>query len=117
ETDDMRPGLGWSGLEHLQEFVRQGGLLITSNDTANFAVTFGFTPGVSIGASARLKVTGSALRSKIVDGASPILYGYRDNFAIFASNPPILNVSNMAGGGGGGRRGGAEGSERPTGRG
>jgi hypothetical protein len=38
ETDDMRPGLGWAGLEHLQEFVRQGGLPITANDTTNFAV-------------------------------------------------------------------------------
>src|ERR1039457_45382 len=47
ETDDMRPGLGWAGLEHLQEFVRKGGLLIAANDTANFAVTFAFTPGVS----------------------------------------------------------------------
>jgi hypothetical protein len=116
ETDDMRPGLGWNGLEHLQEFVRKGGLLITANDTTNFAVTFGFTPGVTIGNSARLKVTGSALRSKMVDAASPIVYGYRDNLAIFASNPPIFSVTNMIGGGGG-RRGGPEERERPTGRG
>ena len=27
-TDDMRPGLGWSGLVHLEQFVRQGGVLI-----------------------------------------------------------------------------------------
>ena len=100
----MRPGLGWTGLEHLQEFVRKGGLLITANDTTNFAVTFGFTPGVSIAPAQRLKVTGSALRSKMVDAASPIVYGYSDNLAIFASNPPVFNVSNMAGGGGGGRR-------------
>jgi len=117
ETGDMRPGLGWNGLEHLQEFVRKGGLLITASDTANFAVTFGFTPGVSISPAARLKVTGSALRSKIVDHASPILYGYNDNLAIFASNPPVFGISNMMGGGGGGRRGGPEERERPTGRG
>jgi len=117
ETDDMRPGLGWAGLDRLQEFVRQGGLLITANDTTNFAVTFGFTPGVSIGAPRNLKVTGSALRSKMVDATSPIAYGYSDNLAIFASNPPIFSVSNLAGGGGGGGRGGAGGSERPTGRG
>ncbi|HWZ33916.1 MAG TPA: M14 family zinc carboxypeptidase [Bryobacteraceae bacterium] len=118
ETDDMRPGLGWGGLQHLQDFVAKGGLLITANDTTNFAVAFGFTPGVSIGAGQRLKVTGSALRSKIVDGASPILYGFSDNLAIFASNPPIFNLSNMAGGGGGGRGGrGPEERERPTGRG
>jgi hypothetical protein len=119
ETDDMRPGLGWTGLDHLQDFVRKGGLLITANDTTNFAVTFGFAPGVSISAGQRLKVTGSALRSKMVDAASPIAYGFNDNLSIFASNPPILNVSNMAGGGGRGGRGGADGPgrERPTGRG
>src|ERR1019366_6017817 len=117
ETDDMRPGLGWAGLEHLQEVVRKGGLLITANDTANFAVAFGFTPGATIGATTRLKVTGSALRSKMVDAASPIVYGYRDNLAIFASNPPVFGLTNMAGGGGGRRPGAPEERERPTGRG
>ena len=117
ETDDMRPGLGWEGLANLQEFVQKGGVFITANDTANFAVAFGFTPGVSIAPTQRLKVTGSAVRSKVVDAASPILYGYGDNFSIFASNPPVFNVSNIAGGMGGGRRGGAEERERPTGRG
>ncbi len=117
ETDDMRPGLGWGGLDRLQEFVGKGGLLITANDTANFAVAFGFTPGVSIAPAARLKVTGSALRSKTVDAASPIVYGYTDNLAIFASNPPVFNVTSMAGGAGGGRRAGPEERERPTGRG
>jgi hypothetical protein len=116
ETDDMRPGLGYSGLDHLHDFVRKGGLLITANDTTNFAVTFGFTPGVSISPATRLKVTGSALRSKMVDAASPIVYGYNDNLAIFASNPPIFGVTNIVGGGGG-RRGGVDERERPTGRG
>ncbi len=115
QTDDMRPGLGWSGLDHLQKFVQAGGVLIAANDTANFAVDFGFTPGVSIAAAQRLKVTGSALRSKMVDAASPIVYGYNDNLAIFASNPPVFNLSNMAGGGGGRR--GPETPERATGRG
>ncbi|MFN7994070.1 MAG: M14 family zinc carboxypeptidase [Bryobacteraceae bacterium] len=98
-TEDIRPGLGWDGLQHLQEFVRQGGLLITADDTANFAVTFGFVPGVSVAAAQKLKVTGSALRSKMVDMASPIAYGYADNSALFASSPPIFNISNLVGGG------------------
>jgi hypothetical protein len=116
ETDDMRPGLGWGGLDRLQQFVRKGGLLIAASDTANFAVTFGFTPGVTIGSAGSLKVTGSALRSKTVDAASPILYGYGDNLAIFASNPPVFNLSNMVGGGGPRRRP-SEDKQRPTGRG
>ena len=117
ETDDMRPGLGWTGLDRLQEFVRTGGLMITASDTPNFAVAFGFTPGVGIAPAARLKVTGSALRSKTVDAASPIVYGYTDNLAIFASNPPVFTLSNMAGGGGGGRRNPTEEHQRATGRG
>jgi hypothetical protein len=116
-TDDIRPGLGWDGLQHIQDFVRQGGLLITAADTDNFAVTFGLTPGVSIGTSQRLKATGSVLRTKQVDAASPIAYGYSDNLAAYAMNPPIFNLSNTAGGGGRGGRGGPEGRERPTGRG
>jgi hypothetical protein len=115
ETDDMRPGLTWAGVENLQNFVRRGGLLITANDTVNFAISLGFGQGVSIQSPQRLRVTGSVLRSKIVDGASPILYGYNDSFSIFCANGPILNVSNVVGGRGG-RRGGGD-SERLTGRG
>jgi hypothetical protein len=116
-TDDVRPGMGWEGLQHIQDFVKQGGLLITAADTDSFATTFGLTPGVSIGASQRLKVTGSVLRTKQVDAASPIAYGYSDNLALYGMNPPIFNLSNMVGGGGGrGGRGGEE-RERPTGRG
>jgi hypothetical protein len=116
ETDDMRPGLGWIGLQHLQMFVQKGGLLITANDTANFAVSMGFTNGVSIQAPQRLRVTGSVLRSKMLDPASPIMYGYNDNLAIFCANGPIFNLSNFSGGRGG-RRSVGEGSDRLTGRG
>ena len=28
QTDDMRPGLGWTGLANLQNFVKQGGVLV-----------------------------------------------------------------------------------------
>ena len=116
ETDDMRPGLGWTGLENLQNFARQGGLLITANDTANFAVSFGFTHGVSITPPRALRATGTIVRSRMVDAASPIAYGYTDRLAIFCQTGPIFNVSNIVGGRGG-RRAGGEGGERLTGRG
>ena len=116
-TDDMRPGLGWQGLAHLQKFVRDGGVLISVDDTATFAVQFGFTPGVSVTPAQRLKITGAVLRSKVVDGASPIAYGYDDALSIYSSDGPIFGVSNTFGGRGG--RGGAAATEprRPTGRG
>ncbi len=96
-TDDMRPGMGWEGMENLQKFVCSGGLLVGVDDTADFAVTFGMAPGVSITRPQRLKVTGAVLHSKLVDGASPIAYGYDDTLAIYAADGPIFGVSNMVG--------------------
>ena len=116
QTDDMRPGLGWSGVANLKNFVQSGGVLLTAMDTANFAVQFGFATGVSITPAQRLKVTGSILRSKFVDASSPIAYGYGDGLSIYTDEGPIFNVSNMVGGGRGRRRT-AEDRERVTGRG
>ena len=97
-TDDMRPGLGWSGLQNLQKFVRDGGLFITVDDTADFAVNYGFTPGVSASRSQRLRAIGAILRTKTVDSASPIAYGYGDSLAMYCFNGPIFNISNGVGG-------------------
>ena len=44
----MRPGLGYDGLAHLKKFVEKGGLLITCEDTAQFAIDTGLAPGVSV---------------------------------------------------------------------
>jgi hypothetical protein len=115
-TDDMRPGLGLTGLANLQNFVKHGGVFIGTMDTADLAVSYGFTPGVSIQRAQRLRAIGDALRTKFVDSTSPIAYGYVDSLSVYCFNGPIFNVSNVAGGGGGGRRG-PRGTDRPTGRG
>ena len=98
ETDDMRPGLGWSGLQNLQKFVKDGGLFITVDDTSEFAVNYGFTQGVSANRSQRLRAIGDILRIKTVDPASPVAYGYGDSLAMYCFNGPIYNVNNGVGG-------------------
>ena len=98
ETDDMRPGLGWSGLQNLQKFVKDGGLFITVDDTSDFAVNYGFTAGVSVNRSQRLRAVGVILRTKMVDPASPLAYGYGDSLAMYCSNGPIFNINNGVGG-------------------
>ena len=115
-TDDMRPGLGVSGVANLREFVRRGGLLVSVMDTAELAVGYGLTSGVSIARPDKLKLTGSVVRSRIVDGTSPILYGYTEAPALYSFDGPIFNVSDLAGGRGPRRRPPDE-KERPTGRG
>ena len=113
-TDDIRPGLGYSGLANLQNFVKRGGVFIGTMDTADLAVSTGFTPGVSIQRSTRLRAIGDVLKTKFVDSTSPIAYGYGDTLSVYCFNGPIFNISNVAGGGGGRRRGE---TQRVTGRG
>jgi hypothetical protein len=113
-TDDIRPGLGWSGIANLQNFVKRGGVFIGTMDTADLAVSTGFTPGVSIQRSQRLRAIGDVLKTKFVDSTSPIAYGYGESLSIYCFNGPIFNISNVAGGGGGRRR---PSTDRVTGRG
>ncbi|HEX6190602.1 MAG TPA: M14 family zinc carboxypeptidase [Pyrinomonadaceae bacterium] len=113
-TDDIRPGLGWSGVMNLQNFVKNGGVFIGTDDSADFAVTTGFTPGVTIQRSTRLRAIGIVAKTRMVDSSSPIAYGYGDALSVYTFNGPIFNISNVAGGGGGRRPGGGQ---RATGRG
>jgi hypothetical protein len=115
-TPDIRPGLGWAGVAHLQDFVKQGGVLVTVMDTANFAVSLGFAHGVSVGRPRELKVIGTVVGARIVDDASPIAYGYGDNLSVYCDNGPIFDISNTTAGRRF-RRLGPQQGERPTGRG
>ncbi|HXJ91986.1 MAG TPA: M14 family zinc carboxypeptidase [Terriglobia bacterium] len=116
-TDDMRPGLGFDGVTHLQDFVKRGGVLVTAEDTSRFATSLGLGEGVSVASSRELKIVGSVLRTQIVDAASPIAYGYGEKLSVYCSSGLIFDLSNFSGGRGGRRRLGPEARERPTGRG
>jgi hypothetical protein len=135
QTDDTRIGMGLEGVIHLRDFINQGGVYIGSNSTAEFAISNNLTVGVSANrAGTTTRIVGSLLRTKLVDDASPIVYGVADNLAMYSDDGASFSVSSTAGGGGGrgggggappagmtggaaaGGRGGGGGS-RPTGRG
>ncbi|HEY6308200.1 MAG TPA: M14 family zinc carboxypeptidase [Candidatus Angelobacter sp.] len=116
-TDDIRPGLGWDGVAHLEDFVRRGGLLVTVMDTASLAITLRMVAGVAVEPPKQMKIVGSVLKSVNIDSASPIAYGFGDNLPVYCDNGPIFNLSDVAGGRGGPRRLGSEPGPRPTGRG
>ena len=97
QTDDMRPGLGWQGVENLSKFVSAGGVLLTSENTADFAQAFGFADGVSITHPPRLHVVGTLLRTKIVDDASPLVYGIRDSLAVYSDGGMSFTITNVLG--------------------
>jgi hypothetical protein len=114
-TEDMRPGLGWTGLANLEAFVRAGGLLVTTDDTSDLAVAFGWARGVGAQRSPKLKAPGTIVKSRFTDPASPIAYGYGENLSVYLSNGLLFSVSNTLGGRP--RRTDPGEPQRPTGRG
>ncbi|OOG60249.1 M14 family zinc carboxypeptidase [Rhodanobacter sp. C03] len=115
-TDDIRPGLGASGLANLKQFVSSGGLLITSEDTAKFAIDTGMAPGVFVTPTHNLKVVGSVLQANFVDRKSPIAAGYTsDDLALYSAVGQSFTVSNLVIGDNGIPS--AKDFQRPTGRG
>jgi hypothetical protein len=115
-TADMRPGLGYDGLAHLKTFVEKGGLLITCEDTAQFAIDTGLAQGVSVAPHDDARVVGSVLNSTFVAPSSPIADGYGAALPVMSANGMVFNVSNTLG-----RQGGRmlmdPYAHRPTGRG
>jgi hypothetical protein len=116
-TEDMRPGLGWTGVAHLQAFVAKGGVLLTAADTSGFALSIGLADGVSVSAPQKMNIVGSVVGTRLVDAASPIAYGYDEKISAYCDNGLIFSLSSIAGSRGRRRRLGAEMNSRPTGRG
>ncbi len=114
QTDDIRPGLGWDGLKHLEDFVSKGGVLVSAANTADFAIQFGLATGVRSNQAGQSRVVGTLLRSRIVDETSPIAYGIIDSLAVMSDDGGSFLVGNTLGGGF--RRFGEQ-AGRPTGRG
>jgi len=96
-TDDMRPGLGYDGLEHLKKFIAGGGLLITCEDTAQFAIDTGLAPGVSVAPHGEARVVGTVLNTVFVDRESPVAFGYGTSVPVMSANGMAFNVSNTLG--------------------
>ena len=115
-TADIRPGLGYEGLAHLKSFVEQGGLLITCEDTAQFAIDTGLAPGVTVAARGDARVVGTVLNTVFVAHDNPVAFGFGASVPVISANGLAFNVSNTLGGRGG-RLLMDPYAERPTGRG
>jgi hypothetical protein len=115
-TPDTRPGLGYDGLEHLRKFVQQGGLLITCEDTAQFAIDNGLAPGVSV-VHGGVRVVGSVLNTVFVAPDHPVAWGFDAAVPVMSADGMAFDISNTLGRSGSGRMLMDPYSQRPTGRG
>ena len=96
-TPDMRPGLGYAGLVHLQDFVQKGGLLITCEDTAQFAIDTGLAPGVTAAPHADARVVGSVLNTAFVTPDNPVAWGLANGLPVISADGMVFNIANTVG--------------------
>ena len=92
ETDDMRAGLGFEGLQHLLQFVESGGLLITARDTSELAVQYGLARWVSVVETSKLRAPGTIVRATMTDRTSPIAAGYDETLPVYFARGPVFDV-------------------------
>jgi len=117
-TDDIRGGLGFAGLAHLEQFVRDGGLLIAVQTSASLPVAAGMTEMVNVADARTMQAPGSVLLSNIDDKKSPITYGYDDQLYVYFRQGPVITITSFGGGpGGGGGPVGDDAGARSSGRG
>src|SRR5262249_12601619 len=109
-TDDIRGGLGYTGLANLEQFVREGGLLIAVQTSAALPVAGAMTDLVNVSEPRAMQAPGSVVQSTIDDKKSPIAYGYEDKLYIYFRQGPVITVSTGLGGGQGGPGGGGGGA-------
>ena len=109
-SDDIRGGLGYSGLANLGRFVQEGGLMVTVEGASVLPVDGGMTEMLSLYRPQRLVCPGDVLVASVEDAKSPIAYGYGEKLYVYYRAGAILNV-------GFGRRRGEEGETRSSGRG
>jgi len=114
-TDDRRGSLGRDGLNALEAFVQDGGVLIAEGAPATTLTDYRLAPGVSVEQPSGFYAPGSVLKAILGDKTSPILYGYDQTaLGVMFKGGPVLAVS-AAGGFGGRGGGGGRGGDLPPG--
>jgi hypothetical protein len=92
-SEDITGGIGWMGLSNLQEFLNQGGLMITLGDASILALEGGLVRNVRRSKEKGILTPGVELQAKFTSPGHPISYGYpavtsafRSNYAVY--DPP-----------------------------
>jgi len=85
-------GLGLSGVENIQRFVEDGGLLVTAEETSEWAIDYGLARYVKTVAAKKLKAPGTIVKSEVTNKKSPISAGYGDTLPVYYSASTIFKV-------------------------
>lgn len=97
QTDDMRRGIGYDGLQKLKTFIENGGVFITEGNTAAFPIDMALTRRISIKRTNNLTVRGAVLKAEVADTLSPIVYGYPETLGVYFNQTPVFQINKNVG--------------------
>ena len=97
ETDDIRKGMGYTGLENLKNFLEKGGVFIVEGAATSLPIEMGLIRRTRITRPEKLVARGSIMRSTVTDEKSPIVYGYDSELPIFFSQAPVFSINKNVG--------------------
>lgn len=91
-SEDITGGLGWGGLQSLQQFLSDGGLLITLGNATALALDGGLVRNVRRARDQGVQTHGVELKVRFVSPGHPIGYGYPQVDSAFRSNYPVYDL-------------------------
>jgi len=93
--EDITGGMGIEGVNNLQKFVEDGGLLIALHNPVRVPVDYGMVRGISLfNPSGSFYNPGSLLKGEIINSKHPIGYGYDEDVSIYRRHSgPLLSIS------------------------
>jgi len=89
---DITGGFTWTGLEHLGEFVRRGGVLVTLGGASTVPLDGGIARDVRQAGAKGIVNPGSELRVRFRRPDHPLAYGYAETTSVFRENAPVYAV-------------------------
>jgi len=91
-SPDITGGFTWAGIQRLEDFVRQGGVLITLSGASTLPLDGGIARDVRRATVKDLVNPGSELRARFRRPDHPIAYGYPETTSVFREGQPVYEV-------------------------
>jgi hypothetical protein len=91
-SPDITGGLGWKGIGNLEEFVRDGGVLVTLGGASTLPLDGGIARDVRRARAKDLYTPGSELRARFARPDHPLAYGYPETISVFREDRTLYDV-------------------------
>jgi hypothetical protein len=92
---DITGGLTWKGVQNIEDFVREGGVLVTLGGASQLPLDGGIARDIRRAKVKEVFTPGSELRARFRRPDHPIAYGYPEVTSAFRENRPLYAVRHV----------------------